>query len=44
MIKYNETYRINNGKETIVFSTGNDNIVTGNIILVKDLNLENEEG
>ena len=29
MIKYNETYRINNGKETIVFSTGNDNIVTG---------------
>jgi hypothetical protein len=29
MIKYNETYRINNGKETIVFSTGNDNSVTG---------------
>lgn len=29
MIKYNETYRINNGKETIVFSTGNDNLVTG---------------
>lgn len=29
MIKYNETYRINNGKETIVFSTGNDNRVTG---------------
>ena len=29
MIKYNETYRINNGKETIVFRTGNDNIVTG---------------
>ena len=29
MIKYNETYRINNGKETIVFSAGNDNTVTG---------------
>lgn len=29
MIKYNEIYRINNGKETIVFSTGNDNTVTG---------------